>query len=62
LAEETKLRDMVASGLKAATIARKLKRSTGAVYARIYSLKRSGPLPSERAVHFHANASVQSAD
>jgi hypothetical protein len=57
-AEEVQLRKLVASKIKVDLIARKLKRSPGAVYARINSLKklpsdlaisaRSRSLPSER--------------
>ena len=57
-AEEVQLRKLIASKIKVGLIARKLKRSPGAVYARISSLKkmprdlafsaRVRSLPSER--------------
>jgi hypothetical protein len=57
-AEEAQLRELVASKIKVGLIAKKLKRSPGAVYARINSLKkiprdlafgaRARSLPSER--------------
>jgi hypothetical protein len=40
LAEDTQLRELVASRVKAGLIAKKLKRSPGAVYARINSFKK----------------------
>jgi len=48
--EEKQLIELLASGVKGPAIARRLKRSTGAVYARINELKRasSKSLPSER--------------
>jgi len=58
LAEDTQLRELVASRVKVGLIAKKLKRSPGALCARIKSLKkvprdlafgeRSRSLPSER--------------
>jgi len=39
-AEQTQLRKLIASGAKVGLIARKLKRSPGAIYARIDSLKK----------------------
>ena len=42
-AEETQLRELIASGAKVEVIARKLKRSAGAIYARINSFKRMPP-------------------
>ncbi len=57
-AEEAQLRELMASRVKAGLIAKKLKRSPGAIYARINSLKKlpgdlpfgaqSRSLPSER--------------
>jgi DNA invertase Pin-like site-specific DNA recombinase len=59
--EEARLIELLGSGMKARGIARKLKRSTGAVYARINFLKSARStarsLPSERAAFFHAHAS-----
>jgi DNA-binding NarL/FixJ family response regulator len=54
--EERQLLELLASGAKAPAIARRLKRSTGAVYARINALKRLSrrSLPSERLVAAHA--------
>ena len=55
--EELQLRALLVSGFKAATIARKLNRSTGAIYARISSFKKTPSaarsLPSERAAFYH---------
>ena len=58
LAEDTQLRELVASRVKVGLIAKKLKRSPGAVYCRINSFKRlprdlafsaqARSLPSER--------------
>jgi hypothetical protein len=58
LAEEAELRELVAAKVKVVQIAKKLKRSPGAIYARINSFKRrscdlpfsaqSRSLPSER--------------
>jgi hypothetical protein len=39
-AEEAQLREFIASGMKVGLIARKLKRSPGAIYARINSSKK----------------------
>ena len=39
-AEEAQLRELIISGVKVGLIAKKLKRSPGAVYARINSLKK----------------------
>jgi len=39
-AEEAQLRKLIASGAKVGLIARKLKRSSGAIYARINSFKK----------------------
>lgn len=59
--EEVRLLKLLASGRRPPAIARELKRSVGAVYARIGSLKKRSPfrrsLPSERAVFFHAHTS-----
>lgn len=66
-AEETQLRELIGSGTKVGLIARKLKRSPGAIYARINSLKkmphdqgsgaRAVSWPSERLSHARASAS-----
>jgi hypothetical protein len=50
LTEDAQLRELAVSGVKVGLIAKKLKRSPGAVYARINSVfgARSGSLPSER--------------
>jgi hypothetical protein len=56
--------ELVRSGIRAPAIARQLKRSTGAVYARIIRLKRASSersLPSERLAFFRAHASSRSA-
>ena len=57
--EEKELLELLASGTKAPAIARRLKRSTGAIYARINQLKKISrrSLPSERLVAAHASAS-----
>ena len=59
--EEKELIDLLLSGAKASTIARRLQRSVGAVYSQINVLKKSSPrrasLPSERLVAAHALAS-----
>jgi hypothetical protein len=59
--EEAELLDMLKSGSKVHTIARKLDRSVGAVYARISALKkrtaRTGSMPSERLSAFRGHAS-----
>ena len=64
-AEEVQLRDLIKVGVPAAIIARKLRRSTGAVYARIYALKqareRALALPSERAAFYHRHAASKPA-
>jgi DNA-binding NarL/FixJ family response regulator len=57
-AEQFELLQLLASGVKAAAIARKLKRSTGAIYTRANSLKKklsipARSLPSERAAFYH---------
>jgi hypothetical protein len=60
--EEAQLLELLASNHKAPTIARKLKRSTGAIYARMKSLKRTPrprSLPSERLVFLRTHASIQ---
>jgi hypothetical protein len=66
LAEEAELRELIASKIKVIQIAKKLKRSPGAIYARINSLKKlprdlpfsaqSRSLPSERAVAYALGA------
>ena len=62
-AEEAQLRELILSRVKVGLIAKKLKRSPGAVHARINSLKKpprpsiGGPprsLPSERLAHARA--------
>jgi DNA-binding NarL/FixJ family response regulator len=58
--EEIKLLDLLASGVKAPAIARRLGRSTGAIYARINDLKkasRRSSLPSERLIAAQAMTS-----
>jgi hypothetical protein len=52
IGEERHMLDLLASGAKVPAIARAIKRSTGAVHARINSLKRlpRKSLPSERLV------------
>ena len=61
--EEKQLLELLLSGIKAPAIARKLKRSTGAIYARTNSLKKkpllANSLPSERALFFHARTLSQ---
>jgi DNA-binding NarL/FixJ family response regulator len=61
--EEKHLVDLLVSGAKAPAIARRLKRSTGAIYARINDLRKaSAPrssLPSERLIAAHALASKE---
>jgi hypothetical protein len=57
--------DLLCSGMKTPAIARQLKRSTGAVYARIRTLKKASPLatslPSDRLAFFRAEASSRRA-
>jgi hypothetical protein len=63
-AEETELRYLLSSGVKVGSIARKLKRSPGAIYARKNSFRkmlrdlavaqRPRSLPSERLAYFRA--------
>jgi hypothetical protein len=58
--QEKQLVDLLASGAKGPAIARHLARSTGAIYARINTLKkacRRSYLPSERFIAAHAIAS-----
>ena len=65
-AEVAKLHELIASGAKVGLIARKLKRSPGAIYSRISSFKKTprdlsfgvprSSLPSERLAIAHANA------
>jgi hypothetical protein len=66
LAEEAQLHVLVASGVTVGLIARKLKRSPGAVYARVSSLKKKPrdlsfgaqprSMPSERLAYAHTTA------
>jgi hypothetical protein len=65
-AEVAQLHDMIATGAKVGLIARKLKRSPGAIYARISSSKKTPrdlafnekgvSLPSERPAFTHAKS------
>jgi DNA-binding NarL/FixJ family response regulator len=60
-AEEAQLRVLVASGVTVGLIAQKLKRSPGAVYARVSSLKKKArkqprSMPSERLAYAHTTA------
>jgi hypothetical protein len=65
-AEVAQLRELIASGVKVDLIARKLKRSPGAIYSRISSFKKTPrelsfgaqrlSLPSERLAFAHASA------
>jgi hypothetical protein len=65
-AEVAQLHEMIAAGAKVALIARKLKRSPGAIYARISASKKTPHdltldakrvlLPSERLAFTHANS------
>lgn len=65
-AEVAQLHELIASGAKVGLIARKLKRSPGAIYSRISSFKKTprdlsfgmprSSLPSERLAIAHANA------
>lgn len=59
--EDLQLRELLGSGIRAAAIARKLNRSTGAIYARVNSLKDppapARSLPSERATFYHKASS-----
>jgi hypothetical protein len=59
--EERRLIELLRSGMKAPAVARLLKRSPGAVYARINALKKtSAPatsLPSERLAFFRTDVS-----
>ena len=65
-AEVAQLRELIASGVKAGLIARKLKRSPGAIYSRTSSFKKTPrdltlgaqrlSLPSERLAFAHASA------
>jgi hypothetical protein len=66
LAEVAQLRNLIASGAKVGLIARKLKRSPGAIYARISAFEKTQrnltfgahrlSLPSERLAFAHASA------
>jgi hypothetical protein len=60
--EEAKLSELLASGMKVGYIARKLKRSPGAIYARINTVRKTPrdvgqrlSLPSERLLHAQAS-------
>ena len=65
-AEVAQLHELMASGAKVGLIARKLKRSPGAIYARISSFRKTAcdltfeakrfSLPSERLAFTHANS------
>jgi len=65
-AEVAQLRELIASGVKVGLIARKLKRSPGAIYSRISSFEKTPreltldakrrSLPSERLAFAHASA------
>jgi hypothetical protein len=65
-AEVAQLHELIASGVKVGLIARKLKRSSGAIYTRISSFRKTQrdlefgarrlSLPSERLAFAHANA------
>ncbi len=63
-AEEAQLSILLASGMKVGFIARKLKRSPDAIYARIKSVRKTArdlaarrlSLPSERSLHAQAPA------
>ncbi len=65
-AEEARLSEHLASGMKVGFIARKLKRSPAAIYARIHSVRKTPrdsafaahrlSLPSERLLHAKASA------
>ena len=69
-AEEAQLRELIGSKVKVGLIAKKMKRSPGAIYARINSFKKMPremafgeqprTLPSERLAH--ARASAKSCD
>ena len=59
-AEERELCELFASGVNAATIARKLNRSSVAIYARVNSFESrqstARSLPSERAIFYHKSS------
>jgi hypothetical protein len=65
-AEAAQLHELIAAGVKVVLIARKLKRSPGAIYSRINSFKKTPrdltfdakrrSLPSERLAFAHANS------
>jgi hypothetical protein len=65
-AEVAQLHELIASGVKVGLIARKLKRSPGAIYSRISSFKKTPPdltfdtkrlsLPSERLAFAHTTS------
>jgi len=64
--EVAQLHELIASGVKVSLIARKLKRSPGAIYTRVSSLEKASrnlmfgaqrlSLPSERLAFAHATA------
>jgi hypothetical protein len=70
--EEAQLRELIISRVKVSLIAKKLKRSPGAVYARINSLKkrprdsafarRPGSLPSERLAYAASEPNLRQFD
>ena len=67
-AEVAQLHELIAAGVKVSFIARKLKRSPGAIYSRINSFKKMPrdltfdanrlSLPSERLAFTHANSQI----
>jgi hypothetical protein len=69
-AEVAQLRELIAAGVKVVLIARKLKRSPGAIYSRINSFKKTPrdltfdakrlSLPSELLAFAHANSQGRS--
>ena len=69
-AEEARLSELLASGMKVGFIARKLKRSPGAIYARINAVRKTPrdlaarrlSLPSERLVRAQAAAESNQID
>jgi hypothetical protein len=63
--EERRLIELLGSGMKALAVAHQLKRSPGAVYARIQALKKASAqttsLPTERLAFFRADVSSRNA-
>jgi len=63
--EERRLIELLRSGMKAPAVARQLKRSPGAVYARIKALRKEAApatsLPTERLAIFRASLSSRNA-